>query len=316
MYVMREYTLPSVRCSSLMFVLSATLLGCGGDEQEPPSGPHYTYVVSGGTLAATTEQTSEFAFDLDDNGTKDNALGRLLVTLGSQGFDPQKNLDTALQSGQFIMLVDFQTPSFTSAGGAGLTIKLGTDPMPAGCTNPSDPTTCGKHLDGNGSFAVKTGTSATGLVVGPVAGGTFDGGPGELAIGFIIGGAAVDFQLIGARVEASGLSEAGITTALVGGAVSKSDVDAKLIPTIFTQLNPLIERDCPGTTGPDCACVNGSTGKTLHGLLDTDKNCEVTLDEVKSNELLTLLLKPDVKIDGVDAISFGFKARTVKATVR
>jgi hypothetical protein len=301
-----------------MFVasLSSSLVACGGDDQEPPSGPHYTYVINSAMLPSSNDQANELAFDLDDSGTKDNQLGRLIVTLGTQGFAAQTALDGGLKAGNFILLVDFQAPSFTSAGGAGLEVKIGKDPMPAPCTNPDDPTTCGKHLDGNGSFAVSTDTSATGTVVGPIANGVFSGGPGELAIALAIGGSPIDFQLIGARVEASGISESGITSARVGGAVTKTEVDNKLIPAIHTQLVPVIDMDCPGSL-PDCGCTSGSTGKTLMALLDTTpKDCNVTLDEIKNNDLLTQLLRPDVKIDGVDAISFGLSVKGVKATLR
>jgi hypothetical protein len=305
--------------SSLVFAasVSGSLLGCGGDEQEPPSGPHYTYVVSSVTLPSSTENANELGFDLDDNGTKDNQLGRLIVTLMSQNFTAQQSLNGALNKGSFILLVDFQAPSFTTAGGAGFEVKIGTDPMPAACTNPSDESTCGKHLDGNGSFAVSSSATASGSVVGPIKNGTFDGGPGELAIALALGGSPIDFQLIGARVEATGISDTGIMTARIGGAVRKTDIDNKLIPSIYSQLVPVIDEACPGSSPPDCGCMAGSAGKTLMGLLDTNpKDCDVTLAEIQGNDLLTQLLRPDVKIDGVDSVSFGLSGKAVKATIR
>jgi hypothetical protein len=309
----------STRSLSVLFIagVSSSLLGCGGDEQEPPSGPHSTYVINSVTLPASTDQANELAFDLDDNGTKDNQLGRLVVTLMSQSFMAQATLDGALKSGSFILLVDFQAPSFASAAGAGFEVKIGKDPMPAACTNPDDPATCGKHLDGNGSFAVSTMATASGKVVGPITSGTFDGGPGELAFALAVGGALIDFQLIGARVEASGISEAGIATSQIGGAISKTDIDNKLIPAVHTQLVQVIDSACPGNTPPDCGCAAGSASKSLMGLLDTNpKDCNVTLEEVQGNDLLTQLLRPDVKIDGVDAVSFGLSGTAVKATIR
>src|SRR5688572_11285182 len=113
--------------TSYIFAI-VTVAACGSDAPEP-SGPHYNYVVSGATIPTSPALVTELAFDLDDNGTKDNQLGRLIDTLASQGFDPQAALDNSLASGSPILLVDFQTPSFTSTSGAGFEIKVGQDPM-------------------------------------------------------------------------------------------------------------------------------------------------------------------------------------------
>jgi hypothetical protein len=44
------------------------------------------------------------------------------------------------------------------------------------------------------------------------------------------------------------------------------------------------------------------------------KDCAVSIDEIKNNNVIMSLLAPDVKIDGVDALSLGVKATAVKGS--
>jgi hypothetical protein len=102
---------------------------------------------------------------------------------------------------------------------------------------------------------------------------------------------------------------------ILAGAVTKEDIDMKVIPAIQAQLVPIITQDCPSGTPPDCGCMADSTGKTILGLFDTTpKDCMVTVDEIKNNSLIVSLLAPDVTIDGKMALSLGVKATAVKAT--
>jgi len=57
-----------------------------------------------------------------------------------------------------------------------------------------------------------------------------------------------------------------------------------------------------------------STGATVLNLFDTDKNCAVSVDEIKNNNLIQSLLAPDVTIDGTSALSLGIKVVAKKAT--
>jgi hypothetical protein len=103
---------------------------------------------------------------------------------------------------------------------------------------------------------------------------------------------------------------------IFGGAVTKEDIDNKVIPAIQTQLVPIIMRDCTmPTMPPGCGCAADSTGKTILGLFDTNpKDCAVSVDEIKTNSLIVSLLSPDVTINGKMALSLGIKATAVKAT--
>ena len=294
------------------------LVACGGGEEgtEPPSGPHYTYVVDSVTVPRNNSEARDIGLDLTNDGTIDNQLGMVLGTLAGQGFDVQGTLTEAVDAGSIILLLDLQTPSFSSTRGAGLRIKLGDNPMPAPCIDETMPATCGKHLEGTGTFSIAAGSPADAGVDGKIAGGVFSGGPGDISLQIALGGTdAIQLDLIGARAKASSITEDGIGEVILAGALTQTDLDTKVIPAIHAQLGPIITEDCANTTPPDCGCMASSTGKTIIGLFDQDpKDCTVSIDEIKTNSLIQSLLAPDVEINGVEALSLGLSVTAVKGT--
>jgi hypothetical protein len=309
--------------------------GGGGEDLPTPEGPHYALVANKVFVPTNNNQAREYGLDLNNDKTVDNQLGMVLGTLSGQGFDVQGAIDEAVAEGSIILLVDFQTTSFSAAGGAGLSIKLGDVPTPAACNagemyecklgNGTECNTgeagctcagCGRHLNGAGSFTIDPSSPMDAVVRGKVVGGTFTGGPGDIHLEISLGGTgAIALDLIGARAKATGISDAGMESVILAGALTKEDLDTKVIPAIHGQIEPLITEDCPTPAAPDCGCMAGSTGKTILNLFDTmPKNCAVTVDEIKNNTLIQSLLAPDVTVDGKMALSLGIKATAVKGT--
>jgi len=307
-------------------VLPMSLAACGGDDGQPtPEGTHYYYVANQVFVPTSNTQARDYGIDLNSDGTVDNQLGMVLSTLAGMGFDIQATIDTAVAEGSIILLVDFQTKDFTNTTAAGIQVYLGDNEMPAACNagemyNTMTKTGCKRHLDGNGSFSIAADSPQNAALGGKIVNGTFTGGPGDLSLQIALGGTnAIKLDLIGARAKASMISETGIGMGtsggvIFGGAVTKDDIDNKVIPAIQTQLVPIIERDCTmPTMPPGCGCVADSTGKTILGLFDTNpKDCAVSVDEIKNNSLIVSLLSPDVTINGKMALSLGIKATAVK----
>jgi hypothetical protein len=312
-------------------LMPMSLVACGGDDggNVVPEGTHYHYVASNVYVPTSNTQAREYGLDLNADGTVDNQLGMVLSTLAGMGFDIQATIDTAVAEGSIILLADFQTKDFMNTTAAGVQVYLGENPTPAACTgtemyDPVAKTGCKHHLDGNGSFSISASSPENAALGGKIVNGTFTGGPGDLSLQIALGGTeAIKLDLIGARAKASSISEtmigSGTTGGIVfGGAVTKEDIDTKVIPAIQAQLTPIISEDCPGTdpnSTPSCMCMADSTGKTILGLFDTNpKDCKVTVEEIKTNSLIVSLLAPDVTINGKMALSLGIKATAVKAT--
>lgn len=311
----------SLRSFLLAAALPMTLVACGDDGggTVTPEGAHYQYVSAEAFVPTNNNQAREYGLDLNGDKTPDNQLGMVLGTLSTMGFNVQGTIDDAVLEGSIILLVDFQTSDFTNTTAAGLKVLLGDMPMPQPCTDPQNPTpeTCGKHLGGTGTFTIAAGAPDNAAVAGKIINGTFNGGPGNISLQIALGGTdAIQLDLIGARAKASGITEAGIASVVLGGALTETDLNAKVIPAIHTQIAPLIMADCTALTSPPtCGCESGSTGATVLNLFDAaPKDCAVSVDEIKNNSLIQSLLAPDVEIDGKPALSLGIKVVTKKAT--
>ncbi len=307
------------------------LAACGdsGGGMITPEGPHYQYVVSKALVPTNNNQAREYGLDLGSaksskpDGTVDNQLGMVLGTLAGMGFDIQTTIDTAVNHGSIILLVDVQTKSFMSSSAAGLQVYIGANPSPAPCTDAND-MTCGHHLQGTGTFSIAPNSPMDAALGGKIVNGTFNGGPGSLSLQIALGGTdAIQLDLLNARAKASTISDTGIMTANFAGALSQTDLNGKVIPAIQKQLGPIIMRDCKMLTSPpDCGCASGSTGKTILGLFDGDiqgsaKDCMVSVEEIQMNQIIKSLLAPDVcstsSCSAPDALSLGIQVTAVKA---
>lgn len=313
-----------LRSFLLAAALPMTLVACGddgGESQPTPEGTHYQYVASQAFVPTNNNQAREYGLDLNGDKTADNQLGMVLGTLSTMGFDVQATIDDAVLEGSIILLVDFQTKDFTNTTAAGLKVLLGDTPMPQPCTDPQNPTpaTCGKHLDGTGMFTIAAGSPDNAAVSGKIVNGTFNGGgdSSKISLQIALGGTdAIQLDLIGARAKASGITETGMESVVLAGALTENDLNTKVIPAIHAQIAPLIMEDCNALTSPPmCGCTSGSTGATILNLFDAGtKDCMVTVDEIKNNSLIQSLLAPDVEINGTPALSLGIKVIGKKAT--
>jgi hypothetical protein len=317
---------------------SLSLAACGGgDSTITPEGAHHHYVVNKALVPTNNNESREYGLDLNNDGTPDNQLGMVLGTLAGMGFDIQATIDTAVLEGSINLLMDVQTAdaTFMSSAATGLSVYIGSNPQPAACATgetvtcttakPAVCTGCGAQLNPmGGMFTAATNQDIA--LAGKIVGGKFTGGPGDLSIQIAIGGTmAIPLNLLGARAQATSMSDANLGTVsgntvtggvVLAGAITQDDINNNIIPAVVNQLTPTITRDCNNLSHPpDCGCTDGSTGKTIIGLFDTaPADCMVTVDEVKGNSLIMSLLAPDVTVDGKMALSLGIKVAAEKAT--
>ncbi len=305
---------------TFLAVVSLPLAGCGGDDGVIiPEGAHHQYVASKILVPLDRNQGTELGLDLDGDKRVDNQLSVVLETLASSGFNVQAPIDTAIAQGAIILLGDLQTTDFVDAGATGFRVSVGSAPMPEPCMDPAVPTlaTCGRHLTGTGTFSISELSPADALVTGAIVGGTFTGGPGKIPLQLAFGGTNIQLDLIGARAVLSGITADGISSVIVGGAITQSDVDGKILPAMQQQIAQIVTNHCTdlGNPGGNCGCTMGSAGRTVLGLFDTDPvDCAISVAELRDNFLIQSVLKPDVKIGGKDAVSLGVKAEVTKAS--
>jgi hypothetical protein len=326
------------------FLLAAlvpmSVAACGGDSTPgtiTPEGTHYHYVANRALVPTTNAMAREYGLDIgaaDKNvpdGTIDNQLGMVLGTLAGMGFKIQDTLDVAVSEGNIILLLDYQTKDLQTSSAAGIQALLGdkATAMPAACNagetytcNTATPPVCmgcGHHLAGTGMFGISASSPTNAALSGKIIGGTFTGGPGNITLQIALGGTmAITLNLIAAHAKLSGVTDTTVGSAILAGALTQEDLNTKVIPAIQQQLVPIIMRDCSAlSTPPACGCMDGSTGKTVLGLFDTDpKDCSVTVAEIQNNSLIKSLLAPDVCSTATcaqpDALSLGIKLTAVK----
>jgi hypothetical protein len=306
------------RLISPLLLPSLLLIACGDSETERGlPGDHFIYVAERATVPTSAVQSAELGLDLDGNKAVDNRLGEILATFATQGLDAQGAVNLAIDQGDTLLLLDVETQGFDGTNRAGLKVMVGdrTSAMPAPCASPTD-TVCRKHLDGNGSFKVAAGSESPQLL-GKLINGDLTAGPGNYSFSLSLSGTQpIQLDLIGARAKLTGVGDGYIDSVILAGALTKEIVDTRILPVVHAQLAKIVQATCLGSPPPGCGCVAGSRGKTILTIFDTNQNCMLTLDEIKSNSLLGGLLTPDVTIDGTPALSFGMEISAVKAAIR
>lgn len=308
------------RVTSVVFALTLplSLVACGGggddDDDDDVAGPCYDnptdpacvnpdgadtqYVADSITMPTSATQAQQLGLDLDGDpqGRPDNALGQILSTLASQGdINLQESVDGQIADGGIILLMNLRATGLTTAPAAGAWVFLGDNPSPEPCTNPDDLATCGQHLGGTGTFDIASTSPTDAVLAGSIVGGKFTGGPGKITLELSLGDVAppITMNLIGARMEVNA-TETTLMSGKIGGAVTQTELDNNVLPAIVTVMEETLADDCTGTAPP--CCMEGSTGETLVDLFDENEDCAITLEELRTNDLISSLLSPDVDL--------------------
>ena len=282
-----------------------------------PNGTHHTYVLDSVKVPSNTNEANQVAVDVDGDGRTENAIGGLLAALISAGhLDLQTQVDAQVQAGNVIILADMQATDLTNATGVGLRVYLGdtTNVTPAPCTDANDPNTCGQHLTGDGMFQIASDSPQNAVVIGQNVSGQFTGGPGNITIELALSDAApLKLSLIGARVKA-GVSDSGLSSGILGGAVTVDDVNNNIIPAVADLIaGILVTSGCDANATP--CCPDGTTGASVLSFLDTNGDCMIPASELQSNQLIQSTLEtPDLDLLDADG-KFNPNSDMVKESV-
>ncbi len=323
----------------LFSLLLVPMFACGDDGGDSTddnadgmvTGETYQYVAKEVFVPSANQHPGQFGLNIDNDADGvDNKLGTAIVTIGTTLQNPtlgSEAVNAAVADGSIIFLAEVQAPAFDTAAGAGFVLSKGSNPMPAACTDPTMPATCGQHLTGTGMF---TSTGASAQLTGSITGGTMTAGPGALTLQIALGDSdPLDLDLVLAQVKVSGIDESGTAACTIstpdscvriGGAITDANMDTKVLPAIKASLiDPLLAEGCDATManmgGRDrCGCEGAAV--MVISLLDDVEDCAITVQEIKDDTVVGNLIKPDITLEGCTgpcAISVGVMASMTTA---
>lgn len=288
----------------------------------PPALDHHYFVIDTLRVPTNNNEARMFGLDLNGDGTVDNQLGMVLGTVSAMGIDVQGDTTLQVDRGKMIELLDLYARNFTNEPTATLAAFIGSNPMPAPCASASD-TTCRRHLAGTGTFTATAATPPNLPLTGTLANGAMTTAPGHVLAPITLfpssAGDATYVTLVGAKIAIAMTSDPKIMQLTIAGAVTKADVDSKLMPAMAANAQQLVMKDCTmPQSPPTCGCASSSNGKTMLDLFDgdiagTQKDCMVSVAEVRGSSLMQSLFAPDVTIDGQMALSIGMRGSAVRA---
>jgi hypothetical protein len=313
----------------MRFLAIVLVAACGGGGQSPadaaepdvpidtPVGPlaAHHYVVDQQLVPRNNSEARTLGLDLNDDAVIDNQLGMVIATLAGQGLDTQAQVDTAVDTGTTIALVELGTENNFGPGGGSFALFAGANPNPAACNSPND-TVCRRHLQGDATFDIAANDPRNAALLGSFNGASFTStATGLLRVHVpLLTEAPIALDLVGARVVVRA-NATEVMDSIVAGGVTQNELNTEVIPQMQTSFAAAVQRDCGGAGPPTCGCANPSTGRTMLGLFDTSpQDCSISLAEVQNNTLIQSLLAPDIMLNGVPVLSFGMGITGVPAT--
>lgn len=244
---------------------------------------------------------ADYAVDLDGDGVPDNHVGQILAALSGANptLDLKKQIIDQINQGKVLLLWEVQAKSLTDDPATRVVAYGGVDLD----GNP------GNNFSGKETLGIDPKGPKDTVLQGKIVGGQLSVGPGDFEVPIPIGEQLVRVNAI--AVQFSGkVSVHGMTEGVLSGAIPIEQVTDVLVPALALEM----QRQYVST-------VSTPEGKAaLRDLFDLDKNGSITLDEVRNNPLIGLLLStPDVDMDGdgtADSISVGLGITAVPCVIK
>lgn len=279
------------------------------------SGDAHDFLVSELFIPDTSATAKENGVDLDGDGTVDNKLGTILALVAQQGgdFDINVSVNAEITEGNLLLV------------GRMFVDQWGNDDEVLAQVLQAVVVDATPVFEGNDVVALNPDTPQDLYLCGRLINNTLEAGPDNLRIVFPIPEiGTLDITLAKAQLIGRTL-ETGWEDVIIGGGLSKHEIETKLYPTVLDWLNDEIQEDPTGSMATtvldmlDDNCVD-----SIEGCDPKPAGCAadgvIHVDELKCNALLNSALAPDVDLsgDGVkDHISLGLKiVRAVPVTVQ
>lgn len=241
----------------------------------------------------------ESSIDIDGNGAVDNQLGTILGLLASQGTDFQASTDIAVKLGLTVQLFEVRPADLLDSKTATVGMRSAT-PRMAG-----DP----PAYDGTDTFQPSAEPAL--WMTGALAAGALSSKmPRDLTAAEVkryrlivpIGRASLRMDLYGVHVQAT-TTDKGMMAGQFHGVVRKQDIDSQVIPSIADLITAEINAN-PQDPAVQQLIRTFETGpvsmkKCQDNMADccktNPKTCKITPDEVRANQLIQIILVPDLQ---------------------
>jgi hypothetical protein len=196
------------------------------------------------------------------------------------GTDPNAAATQLVAEGRIVDLVEVRAASLADAVGAGVAFHVGID----GDGDPSD------NFSGAEEFAIDPAHPSVELV-GEIHGGELVARLGEapLQIAMLAWPEPFVLTLQGAAVEIT--VDAGQLSGRLGGVVGREEVHDEILTVVWRGFLETIHRDCTGGV-----CPSSSDGQSLLDLLHANRDSNLSLREVRDNDLTDSLFSPDLDV--------------------
>ncbi|MDY0001646.1 MAG: hypothetical protein RBU30_10155 [Polyangia bacterium] len=270
------------------------------------SGTAHDFLVSELYIPDSSTTAKENGVDLNGDGVIDNKLGSIISLIASQGgdFDVNESVNAEIQEGSLLLIGRVVVDQFVNDD------QVLAQVLQAVVVGGATPI-----FDGNDEVALNPDAPDDLFLCGRIVNNVLEAGPSNLAIVFPIAEiGTLDITLERAQLIGQ-VTEAGMVDVMLGGGLSKEEIETNLYPTVLEYLNGEIEADPTGSMATIVLdLLDDNCEPTLPGCDPAPAGCaedqEIHVDELKCNALLNSALAPDVDIDGdgtKDLISLGLK---------
>ena len=283
-----------------------------------PGGLESRYIVDSIKLPIEAIDIHNHAenLDCDSRERTDGSLNSALSIIAFQGqYDFGEEIQSMLEAGQMLHLLDVTATSLENAEGVGVHLSHGLDLD----DDPKD------NFSGQEPFGINEDVSS-GVTTGSITDGFLSTNLGVLPLAVTFPGLEEPFiiHLAAARMKAT-ITDSKID-GKIAGVLTQEEVSNSLIPALVEGFARIIKRDCEELSGND-GCIPDSFGEVLIKYFDDDKSGNISAEEIQGNDLTRALLAPHVdmfdeeghyapRTDGVkDSVSCVFLF-TAKKTVR
>ena len=238
------------------------------------------------------KSNSEFAVDLNGDGTPDDQLGTIAGALEIENLDPQVSVDDALANGTEVVLIEERSDGEVTSANAITMFERGDAMNPDAGTN----------------YVIDSSISPSSLV-GAIDASVFQSTPPAmndltltLPIPLFEGVAPLVLTLHGARVRYTNATGA-LTLGQINGAITKQDMDTIVVPAVAQILtNKLHDPATSASTKQqikstfDIGDGNGGNCTNPDGSVSMPNDGAIGACEVLSVMIIANLLSPDVQL--------------------